>query len=109
MKWLDKAKDIKPVLDEDWFNTQDDLFNARVASFQIKWMTEYEAKCLALKLYLRDYDSLSECHCFECQNLKGSPFFECIKSKPFTTDLETLHKCIGFIPIQYGESTCLLK
>lgn len=104
MKWLDKAKDLKPILDEDWFNAQDDLFNARVDSFQSKDITEYEAKCLALKLYIRDYDKLDECHCFECQHLKGAPFFECAKNKSLSTDQETLHKCIGFIPLQYGES-----
>ena len=104
MKWLDKAKDHRPVLDEDWFKAQDDLFHARVASFQTKWMTEYEAKCLALKLYLRDYELLKEIHCLECQNLKGSPFFTCTKDKPFSTDQETLQKCIAFIPLQYGES-----
>lgn len=103
MKWLDKAKDLKAVLDEDWFKAQDDLFHARVASFQTKWMTEYEAKRLALKLYLRDYDHLKEVHCFECQNLQGSPFYECVKGKPLSTDLETLHKCMGFMPLQYGE------
>lgn len=104
MRWLEKAKELKPTLGDDWFEEQDDLFHARVASFQTKWMTEYEAKCLALKLYLRDYDLLKEVHCFECQHLKGSPFFSCAKSKPFSTNQEALHKCIGFIPTQYGES-----
>jgi hypothetical protein len=103
MKWLDKAQSQEPIYDHDWFDRQDALFNARVDSLQAKCITEYEAKCLALKLYLRDYDDQSECHCFECQNLKGSPFFECVKGKPLSTDLETLRKCIGFIPLEYGE------
>lgn len=104
MKWLDKAKSQEPVYDHDWFDNQDDLFNARVESFKARGITEYEAKCLALKLYLRDYDSLGECHCFECQHLKGLPFFECVKEKPINQNPEALHKCIGFIPLQYGES-----
>jgi len=102
MKWLDKAQAQEPIYDNDWFNQQDALFNARVDSLQAKGITEYEAKCLALKLYLRDYDKLKQFHCLECQNLSGSPpFFGCGKGKhlPFSKDLETLHKCIGFTPL----------
>jgi len=101
MKWLDKAQAQEPVYDHDWFDKQDALFNARVLFLQTKDIGEYEAKCLALKLYIRDYDKLNHFHCFECQNLAGSPpFFRCGKGKslPFHTDLEILHKCIGFIP-----------
>lgn len=104
MKWLDKAKSQVPVYDHDWFDKQDALFNARVESFEARGITEYEAKCLALKLYLRDYDHLKEVHCLECQNLTGLPFFECVKGKPLNQDPEVLHKCIGFIPLQYGET-----
>ena len=106
MKWLDKAKTQIPILDECWFDKQDALFNSRIGRFQTKGITEYEAKCLSLRLHLRDYDKVNECHCFECQNLKGTlPFFECGKGKylPFSINPEALHKCIGYIPIQYGE------
>ena len=103
MKWLDKAKAQEPILNNEWFKKQDDLFNSRVTFFQSKCITEYEAKCLALELYLRDYGHLKEVHCFECQNLKGSPFFECVKDKSLSLNLKALHKCSGFIPLEYGE------
>ena len=99
MKWLDKATTQEPIYDHDWFDKQDALFNARVDSFQAKGMSEYESKCIALELYLRDYDHLKEVHCMECQNLRGSfPLVDCGKSKPHQR--ETLHKCIGFKPLE---------
>ena len=99
MKWLDKAKTTEPIYDNDWFNKQDALFNARVDLFQAKGITEYEAKCIALELYLRDYDHLKEVHCMECQNLKGTPpVFVCGKGKSFNPQI--LHKCIGFKPLE---------
>ena len=102
MKWLDKVQAQEPIYDNEWFERQDALFNARVELLQAKDIPEYEAKSLALKLYLRDYDNLKQFHCMECHNLLGSPpFFGCGKGMhlPFSKDLEDLHKCTGFIPL----------
>lgn len=101
MKWLERAKAQYRIMDSDWFNEQDELFNARVNSFQTQCLTEQEAQRLALKLYLRDYDLLKENHCFECQNLKGAPIFVCVKGKAVITNLEELQSCIGFMPLPY--------
>ena len=99
MKWLDKAKTQEPVYDHAWFDKQDALFNQRVELFQAKGMDEFDAKRIALELYLRDYDSFKEIHCLECKNLKGtSPLFKCVKDKPLNQD--ALHKCLGFIPLE---------
>ncbi|QWE17535.1 hypothetical protein [Polynucleobacter sp. AP-Nino-20-G2] len=97
MTWLEWVKTQNTIRSHDWFNKQDALFCDRVDSFQARGISEYEAKCIALELYLRDYDDLRLIHCLECHHLRGSfPLFDCRKGK--SHQLEGLQKCTNFIP-----------
>lgn len=99
MKWLDKIKNQKPILEVAWFTKQDDLFNQKAELFRAKGMAEYFSKGVALELYLRDYDFFNEINRLECKKLRGtSLLFKTARNK--LLNQATFRKCIDFISLE---------